>query len=679
MTARWSPTGRTGERPPRLAFGGDYNPEQWPEEVWAQDVQLMQDAGVTMVSVGIFSWALLEPRPGTYDFGWLDRVLDVMHEGGLEVDLATATASPPPWLARLHPETLPVTADGARMWPGGRQAFCPSSPVYRDLATGLARRMAERYRDHPALALWHVSNEIGCHNAHCYCDVSAEAFRSWLERRYGGIDRLNEAWGTRFWSQRYDRWDEVWPPRLAPTFANPTQQLDFARFSSDELLHNFTMERDVLREVAPDVPVTTNFMVMTATTGMDYFAWGPETDVISNDHYVFAEPGPGRIPPHVELSFCADWTRGVARGEPWMLMEHSTSAVNWQPRNVAKAPGELRRNSLQHVARGADAVLYFQWRAAQAGAEKFHSAMLPHAGADTKVFREAASLGALLGQLGDVAGSTVRAQVAMVLSWDARWATALDSHPSTDVTYLDRAQAHYYALWERGVTVDMVPPDADLSGYALVIVPTLYLVDDAAAAAIADYAEGGGTVLVTYFSGIVDPDDHIRLGGYPGAFRALLGVSTEEFYPLHAGERVQVSGDTGCSADVWTEHLHLDGAEAVQSYLDGPLPGVPAVTRHAYGQGTAWYVATRLDPAGVAALTARLLHETGVAAAAEAPPGVEVVRRHGGDGASWLFVLNHTDAEASVAASGIDVESGAAVTGRLNVPAGASVVVREGG
>ena len=390
MTARGGPLGRGG-----IAFGGDYNPEQWPESVWAEDVRLMQQAGVDLVSVGIFSWALLEPRPGAYDFGWLDRVMDLLHEGGIQVDLATATASPPPWLAREHPETLPVTADGARMWPGARQAFCPSSPVYRELAGGMARRMAERYRGHPALVLWHVSNEIGCHNAHCYCDVSAAAFRAWLQERYGDTDRLNDAWGTRFWSQRYDRWEEVWPPRLTPagTFANPTQQLDFARFSSDELLHNFVLERDVLHEVTPDVPVTTNFMVMSGVKGMDYFRWGPEVDVVSTDHYLQSEPAPGAIPALVELAFCADWTRGVARGSPWVLMEHSTSAVNWQPRNVAKLPGELRRNSLQHVARGADAVLYFQWRAARAGAEKYHSAVLPHAGSDTKTYREAAELG----------------------------------------------------------------------------------------------------------------------------------------------------------------------------------------------------------------------------------------------------------------------------------------------
>ena len=271
---------------PTLAFGGDYNPEQWPSQVWEDDVRLMREAGVNLVTVGVFSWALLERSPGEFSFDWLDEVIDLLHAAGIKVDLATATASPPPWLSRRHPEMLPVRADGTTLWPGGRQAFCPSSPVYREHALRLCRAMAERYGGHEALALWHVSNELGCHNALCYCDVSAQAFRDWLVARYGEIDRLNDAWGTAFWSQHYASFDEVLPPRVAPNFPNPTQQLDFRRFSSDQLLANFVAERDVLRELSPSVPVTTNFMVMHKVRDMDYFAWAPEVDLVSNDHYV---------------------------------------------------------------------------------------------------------------------------------------------------------------------------------------------------------------------------------------------------------------------------------------------------------------------------------------------------------------------------------------------------------
>ncbi|WP_422741112.1 beta-galactosidase [Micromonospora sp. WMMD754] len=650
-------------------YGADYNPEQWPEEVWAEDVALMRQAGVNLVSVGIFSWALLEPAPDRYEFGWLDRALDLLHAGGIRVDLATATASPPPWLAHRHPETLPRRADGTVLWPGGRQAYCPSSPVFRDRSLRLVEAVARRYAAHPSVVLWHVSNELGCHNVHCYCDVSAEAFRRWLRERYGDLDALNAAWGTAFWSQRYHDWAEVNPPRAAPTFANPTQQLDFLRFSSDEQRAQLRAERELLNRLVPQ-PVTTNFMIGTGIKYLDYHSWASDVDVVANDHYLTAaDPQP-----QVNLALAADQTRGVAGGAPWLLMEHSTSAVNWQPRNIAKTPGQMRRNSLAHVARGADGVLFFQWRASRAGAEKFHSALVPHAGPDTKVFREVRRLGADLRALAEVRGSRVDADVALLFDYEAWWGAELDSHPSVDVTYTDRLAALHGALWRAGVTADVVHPSADLSRYRLVLAPTLYLTRDADADALRRFVEAGGTALVTYFSGIVDEHDHIRLGGYPGAFRDLLGVRTEEFFPLRAGETVRL--DDGARADVWTEWLHAEGAEVLAAYADGPLPGVPALTRHAVGAGAAWYVGTRLDDAATDRLVARLLAEAGVRPPVAAPAGVEVVRRRSAE-RSWLFVVNHTDGSARLPATGVELLSGERCDGELVVPAGEVAVVRE--
>lgn len=651
-----------------IYFGGDYNPEQWPEQTWSEDVDLMRRAGVNLVSVGIFSWARLEPHPGRFEFGWLDRVLDLLHDGGIQVDLATATASPPPWLSRAHPETLPRRADGAILWPGGRQAYCPSSPVFRERSLALVRAVAGRYAEHPAVVMWHVSNELGCHNVHCYCDVSAEAFRGWLRERYGDLDRLNDAWGTAFWSQRYGDWAEINPPRTAPTFANPTQQLDFLRFSSDEQRAQLRAEREALTTLVRQ-PVTTNFMVGMAKH-MDYHSWAGDVDLVSNDHYLTAADPRA----HLGLALAADHTRGVAGGEPWLLMEHSTSAVNWQPRNVAKLPGQLRRNSLAHVARGADGVLFFQWRASRAGAEKFHSALVPHAGPETKVFREVCQLGADLKALAEVRGSRVDAEVAILFDYEAWWAVELDSHPSDDVTYADRLNAVYGALWRAGVTADIVHPSADLSGYRLVLVPTLYLARDADVEALRRFVAAGGTAAVTYFSGIVDENDHIRLGGYPGAYRDLLGVRTEEFFPLREGERVGL--DDGSTVDVWTEWLHADDAEVLASYTDGPLPGVPALTRRPVGAGAAWYVGARLDEPATDRLVARLLDEAGVRPAAQAPTGVEVVRRRDGE-RTWLFAINHTSSEVRISATGVELLTGTRCTGELTVPAGEVAVVRE--
>ncbi len=656
-----------------LCYGGDYNPEQWPRDVWLQDVRLMREAGVNLVTVGVFSWAWLEPEDGRFEFDWLDDVLDLLHGHGIRVDLATATAAPPPWFSRRHPESLPVDFQGRTLWPGSRQTFCPSSAAYRAGAVRLAESLAKRYAGHPALAMWHAHNEYGCHNGHCFCDASAEAFRAWLRRRYGDLDALNQAWGTAFWSQRYGDWDEVDPPRPAPTFVNPTKQLDWWRFSSNELLECFRAEREALARHTPSIPITTNLMAARFKT-LDYWSWAPELDLIANDHYLIGEDPDG----HIDLALAGDLCRSLAGGQPWLLMEHSTSAVNWQPRNLAKLPGQMRRNSLAHVARGADGVLFFQWRQSRAGSEKFHSAMVPHAGTRTKVWREVVSLGGELRRIAEVKGSRVDAEVALLWDWEAWWAVELDSHPSADLSYLELVRDHHAALWRRGVTADLAHPSADLERYRLVLAPSLYLVSDAAAANLRGFVEAGGSLLVQFFSGIVDQHDQVRLGGYPGAFRELLGIRVEELFPLPAGGRVRL--DDGSTGSLWSELVHADGAEVLARYADGPVAGGPAVTRN----GSAWYVSTRLAPADLGRLLARVCDHAGVApvCGSAPPPGVEAVRRRDpgqGGRASWLFAINHGDEPAALEASGLELLTGAEVAGRLALPAGAVAIVREDG
>jgi beta-galactosidase len=652
-----------------IAYGGDYNPEQWPQSVRLEDLELMKEAGVTFLSVGIFSWALLEPAEGEYQFGWLDEVLDNLAAAGIKVALATATAAPPAWLVRKHPEILPVTADGTVLGPGSRRHYTPSSAVYRRYATGITRAIAERYKDHPALALWHVDNELGCHVSEFYGEEDAAAFRRWLERRYGSIEALNAAWGTAFWSQNYGSFAEILPPSVAPSTLNPGQQLDFQRFNSWALMDFYRELVAVLREVTPGIPATTNLMASSATKSMDYFDWAKDLDVIANDHYLVAAD-PER---HIELAFSADLTRGIAGGDPWILMEHSTSAVNWQPRNLPKLPGEMLRNSLAHVGRGADAVMFFQWRQSFAGSEKFHSAMVPHGGRDTRVWREVVGLGAALKQLAPVRGSRVESRVAIVFDYEAWWASEIDSKPSQDVKYLDLLRAFHRSLFLRGISVDIVHPSASLEGYGVVLVCTLYSVSDAAAANIAAAAHAGATVLVSYFSGIVDENDHVRLGGYPGAFRELLGVRVEEFHPLLAGTQLKLSD--GGVASVWSEHLHLAGAEAVQTFKEYPLDGVPSLTRNAVGDGAAWYLATFPDADGIEAIVDRLVAESGVMPVASADAGVELTRRRSDDGGSFLFAINHSRSFAAVHAAGVDLLTGERFSGR--VEAGSVAVIAE--
>ncbi|MGP9601795.1 beta-galactosidase [Brachybacterium sp. AOP42-E1-35] len=657
-----------------IAYGGDYNPEQWPREVRLEDIELMREAGVNLLSVAIFSWAMLEPREGEYDFDWLDEVMDNLADAGIKVALATATASPPPWLTRKHPEILPVTEDGTVLGQGGRQAYAVSSPRFREYALQMTRVMAERYQEHPALALWHVDNELGCHVPHDFSDHAAVAFRRWLEARYESIEVLNEAWGTAFWSQRYDSFEEILPPRAAPTYANPTQQLDFARYSSDELLTHYRALREVLREVTPHVPATTNFMLSSATKWMDYFSWAGDVDVVANDHYLIAADPRSQI----ELAFAADLSRGVAGGDPWIVMEHSTSAVNWQPRNRTKGRGEMLRNSLSHVARGADGVMFFQWRQSRAGAEKFHSAMVPHGGRDTDVWRGTVALGRALRSLAPVHGSRVLNRVAMVMDYPSWWASELDSHPTQALRYSEEMLRWYTALWDLGIGVDIVPTSTDLTGYELVIAPTLYTVSAQEAEHLAAAARAGAQVVITFFSGIVDENEHIYLGGYPGAFRDLLGVRTEEFYALQEGEILHL--DDGTAADLWSEKTHLEGAEAMLSWADGPLHGWPAITRNVVGEegGAAWYVAARPSVEGLEALVEEIAAAAGVEPAV---PGlhrdVEAVRRFAEDGTTYLFVLNHSDRDQVVQVSGQELLRDTEAVGAHTVPAGAVAVIRE--
>ncbi|MET9964776.1 beta-galactosidase [Streptomyces sp. NPDC006356] len=657
---------------PGIAYGGDYNPEQWPEEVWAEDMRLMREAGVTMVSVGIFSWALLEPKEGAYDFSLLDRVLDLLHANGIAADLATPTAAPPAWFFKAHPEALPVDKDGRRLSYGSRQTFCASSPAYREAALRMARALAARFAEHPAVAMWHVHNEYGCHNAECYCDESAAAFRRWLRARYkDDLDALNDAWGTRFWSQWYYDWDEILPPRPTGAVPNPTHQLDWRRFSSDELLSLYEAERAVLLEAAPTLPATTNFMAMYNFDALDYWRWAPKLDIVSNDHYLQSADPESQI----DIALSGDLVRSLAGG-PWLLMEHSTGAVNWQPVNRAKGPGELRRNALAHVARGADGIAYFQWRAAKAGAEQWHSAMLPHAGTDSQIWRDVVRLGADLRALAEVRGSVGTAEVAIVWDWSSRWAMELPSQPSGELRFQDLVRAWYEPLWRAGVAVDFVRPDADLSAYRLVLAPSLYLVDDEGAANLTGFAERGGTLAVGFHGGAVDENCHVRLGGYPGAFREALGVRTDELFPLLPGESVGLSdGGTGT---LWSERVRLAGAEPVASYTSGPLRGVPAVTRNAHGTGVTWYLATLPDPQTLAALVDRIRAEAGVEAVRGTPEGVEAVLRRGPD-ADYLFLINHTDrpAHVAVAADATELLTGRSVPGAVSVAAGETAVVRE--
>ena len=636
-TQRWSggPLFRDSDGIGCLVYGGDYNPEQWPEDVWLQDVELMKLAGVNFVTVGVFSWSKLQSGPGDFNFKWLDRILDLLHNAGIMVDLATATASPPAWLVEAHPEILPTTEYGTKLSFGSRQHYCPSSPQYRTAAAELAAAVANRYHNHPALRLWHIGNEYGCHVSACYCEISALSFRSWLRKRYGTLDAVNSAWGTDFWSQRYTSWAQINPPRATPTFSNPSLRLDFARFSSDELLDCLLIERAEIRRVDEYVPITTNFMGLFRP--IDAFKWSEALDVASYDSY----PDPADDEAHIVSALTSDLTRSLGGGRPWLLMEQAPSAVNWRSINVSKVPGQYRALSLQAIARGSEGALCFQWRASRSGSEKFHSAMLPHVGTESRLWNEVVTLGKEIAGLADIAGSTVSSSVGILFDWQNWWSLEMESHPSSDLRLMEVLLPIYRGLFELGVTVDFVHPGQDLSPYRLIIAPALYLISDSHAASLATYVKAGGNVLVTFFSGIVDEKDHIRLGGYPAPWTETLGLVVEEFLPIPSDATVTISGDLlgplGGTGRLWSEEIRLKGATALLTYLDDWRGDRPALTEHHIGDGTAWYLSTLPDRESMRIILRMACETSRVTPALEDPNGVEVVIR-----GRYLFLINHT-------------------------------------
>lgn len=625
-------------------YGGDYNPEQWSEDVWQQDVRLMREAGVNCVSLAIFSWAKIEPQPGQYDFGWLDRVIDLLHANGIRILLATATASPPPWFSRQHPESLPVDKYSLHFKPGSRQHYCPNSTAYRQASAELVNKMAERYGNHPAVLMWHVNNEYACHISECYCDVCRDAFRRWLQTRYGTLDTLNESWGTGFWSQQYSQWDEIELPHRTTTFANPGQSLDYKRFMNASILDLFRGEIRALRKAGAQQPLFTNMVF--GLTALDLYEWGQLADYTAVDIY----PDPSlKDRAWNSVAFAYDILRSSKGGKPFLLLEQATTQVNWRPINQLKAPGMMRALSYQAVARGADSVMFFQWRASKAGAEKYHSGMVPHGGVEgSRVFDEVSKLGAELKQLGVIAGSRVQAQVGLLFSFENVWALELDSKPA-QIAAAPAILPWHDALVQQNIPVDIVHPDSDLSAYSVVVVPLLYQMTQAQAAKLRAYVEQGGMLVVSYFSGIADERDHIWLGGYPALLKDVLGIKVEEWLPLLTDEKALIRDRLGqqTTGEHWVDLLHPSTAEVRATYAGDFFDGRAAITQNRFGAGQAIYVGTRPDAAYLRDLLCRFCAEKDVYPLIKASSGVEASLRSNGS-SHYLFVINHHGETADV-------------------------------
>ncbi len=613
-----------------IAFGGDYNPDQWSEETWDDDVRLMKKAGVNTVALAIFSWDRIQPQENRWDFGWLDRIIDKLGKAGIATDLASATATAPLWLYEKHPEVLPCDKFGHPVNAGSRQSWSPTSPVFKEYALTLCRKLAERYGANPYVTAWHMGNEYGWNNRNDYSDNALNAFRLWCERKYGTIGALNQAWGTTFWGQEMNSFDEVLIPRFmgADSMVNPGQKLDFERFGNDMLLDFYKAERDAITEICPDKPFTTNFMVSTDQCCMDYADWANEVNFVSNDHY-FHEGGEM----HLDELACSDALMdSFALGKPWYVMEHSTSAVQWKPLNMRKRKGETVRDSLAHVAMGADAINFFQWRASAFGAESFHSAMVPHAGEDTKLFRQVCELGETLQTLADagVQGSELeRSDTAILFSAESEWATRSQTLPSMKLNHWHDVRDWYRAFLNAGSRADIVPLKYDWSDYKTVVLPTVLMLSAVDTRRLADFAAAGGRVVVGYATGLIDENFHTWLGGYPGAgnglLRDMLGIRGEEFNILGSGVegepeaiRLGAGGEVapedaaalnGATTRLWQNDVTVTGdrTQVLAMYAgeeadEWELDGMAAVTRNPYGAGEAYFVGCDLDVADLTKL-----------------------------------------------------------------------------
>ena len=663
----------------KIIYGGDYNPEQWPSDVWREDARLMQAAGVNLVSLAIFSWAKLEPRPGEYDFGWLDEIINLLHAHGVSVNLATASASPPAWFSKLHPDSLPVDSNGLRYNIGSRQHYCPNNQAYRAGVANLIKQLAQRYAQHPAVAMWHANNEYGCHISECYCETCEAKFREFVMHRYEDLDVLNENWGTAFWSQAYYEWNEIKLPNRTTTFRNPGQVLDYKRFMNTSLLELYALEYDTLRATGATQPITTN--LMPGHKPVDGFGWANYCDVMAVDLY----PDPA-TPERSwrESAFCFDLTRSWKQSAPWIMMEQTTTQVNWRPLNQLKPPGLMHAFNMQALARGADGLMFFQWRASRNGAEKFHAGMIHHYGPEGRAYQDVKKLGADLKKLAPIVGSKVEAQVGLLISYENIWAVEVDSHPAT-IEGWEQPGYWHAALGAQNITANMVHPStplADLGQYKLLIAPMLYQLTQAQADTLRQYVHGGGTLIVTYFSGIVDEREQIGLGGYPSMLRDVLGMAVEEWQPFRADQRNRlrvVGQEESVSCDHWADLMHVNGAGAqvLATFEEDFFAGRAAITKNPFGAGSAYYFGTRPEYGYLVPFLGQLCNALGVQAAAVADAGVEVTARSNGN-QKFLFLVNTNPTPASASLgqlAGTDLLTGQPISGEVRLEGYGALVV----
>ena len=625
-----------------IIHGGDYNPDQWIKtpEIWDEDMRLMKLAHVNSATVGIFSWAMLEPQENVYNFEWLDKLLDKLYENGIDVILATPSGARPAWLAQKYPEVLRVEENGIRNEYGVRHNHCLTSPIYREKVRNINRKLAERYKDHPAVKMWHISNEY-C--GECHCDLCQEAFRNWLKEYYNNnLDELNFKWWNGFWSHQVTDWSQINSPKYRGENHVSAMKLCWNRFVSDSHISFYENEIAPLREITPHIPITTNFMRM--YDGIDYQKFAKKLDLVSWDNYPAWDKGKNEDEA-LETAFVHDAFRSMKNGQPFFMMESTPSLVNWHDVNKLPKPGMQELSSIQAVAHGADSVQYFQWRKSRGGHEKYHGAVVDHCGHEnTRVFRDVSRLGERLEKLSDVVGGYSESKVAVIYDWENGWAIKhFCGFNNINRNYLAECIKWYRPFWKKGVSVDVISMEDDFSKYDLVIAPFLYMLKDGTEKRIEEYVEKGGNFVATYLTGLVDKDDLCFLGGFPANnLKKVFGIWNEETDSLPEGIKNSVSYN-GKNYDVVhvCDIIHANEAEVLGTYEEDFYTSCPAVTVNSYGKGKAYYVAFRNDDNFAEDFLSQFNISPDVDI--KLPSGVSMRKR--GD---LIFVMNFSDEEKTV-------------------------------